>query len=55
MYGAIDLVHHALLEQVQTRHERQHDLHQVRREAKKHRAEIARQVLTTQADRDGES
>ena len=51
MYGAIDLAHHALVEQVRSRRDRQHDLHKVRREAERQRAEIARQALTTHGDR----
>lgn len=48
MYAAIDMAHDTLLEQVRATTDRSHDLHHVRLEAQKHRAEVARSVLTTQ-------
>jgi ribosomal subunit interface protein len=48
MYAAIDLVHDTLLIQVRSATHRSHDLHHVRLDAQKHRAEVARSVLTAQ-------
>jgi ribosomal subunit interface protein len=50
MYAAIDMAHDVLLELVHIASGRSHDLHQARREAQKHRAEVARHVLTTRDD-----
>jgi ribosomal subunit interface protein len=46
MYAAIDMAHDTLLQQVHDAAHRSHDLHQVRREAQRHRAEVARHTLT---------